>query len=604
MKPRYKIIIFIFIVFIVLAGLLIRVQRTNADITSFAGCTAGGIIAPWLSNKISEELNKAIEAIAGWFGISTDLEEVLKVPVLDKAFMNRFTSKEYRADVIARCAARELFGTMTASMVNKARTMGRNGGVTFITNWRNFQTQAEYRGENVFRAMLSNTNVCGYMSSGIKGIFNATTRTLLSGVNTRTGSLEPFNLQANCTLPSNFNMANYQSDFINNGGWEAFDRLMEPQNNYYGLLMMSLNEMDKQRSLEQSTDVNQALAGKGLLGISGTSASDSCALRASNGDCIKYKDIKTPGSYISDTLAATVQQELAWVTSVDELNELIADMSQVLINRLMNLGNSNEGQGVLVTPIQEPEPPPPPPGSGSGSDSGTGNYTCADPGNSTPNYQADVSSAIDAVKSANPNGIVDQRNTSINSLVFVDYVAAELQNSGYSATADVLNGHDNESSGDLIAVWRSGDSTIERYDIILGVGEGSVPLSYAAGLQGFSGDIPLSCASGGGGGGGTPPSSGLSGNIRSDFSTCTKGTISTLPNCDVVLNYTTTNAIAAEIKKDGSAWRTTSDIGTNVPAGTQVDANPTPGTHIYSLYGYADGSSTETLLSSVTVTIQ
>ena len=90
------------------------------------------------------------------------------------------------------------------------------------------------------------------------------------------------------------------------------------------------------------------------------------------------------------------------------------------------------------------------------------------------------------------------------------------------------------------------------------------------------------------------------GTIRSDWQTCTKNTLSNNPNCDVVLNYTTQNATAGNIRKNGTSWRT---ISANVlPSGTQVDSNPAPGTYTYALYG-SNNDFTEAKLDETTVTI-
>lgn len=126
---------------------------------------------------------------------------------------------------------------------------------------------------------------------------------------------------------------------------------------------------------------------------------------------------------------------------------------------------------------------------------GGGNWHCSDTGTSGEDYGDDVAGAINAVINSNPEGIADELNTAENSIRFLDFVAEELRSSGYNATTDVLNGHDIANSGDLIAVWRSGDATVERYDAIASVGAGDRPLSEAArSPAAWVGDIPPDCA--------------------------------------------------------------------------------------------------------------
>ncbi len=121
---------------------------------------------------------------------------------------------------------------------------------------------------------------------------------------------------------------------------------------------------------------------------------------------------------------------------------------------------------------------------------GTGK--CADPKNGTADYEGDLSDAIDAVLDANSEGIADELNTTENGFKFLEFVAEELRNSGFEATVRVLNGNDNPNTGDIIAVWRSGDSTMERYDALIGGGEGTTPIGDTTATQ-YTGDIPLSC---------------------------------------------------------------------------------------------------------------
>ena len=324
----------------------------------FTSCTAGGLLADQFQAQIENgiaELGKKIGlgAIFGGAGIGGS------VPVIDEKFISTWTRKESRADIIARCAAREIFNAMSNGIINTARTSGRNGGPAYVRNWRNFQTDAQYRGEGIFRAMLSNTKLCDYFSNDLKNIFGVTRRTALPGQNTRTGNLDPYAFRANCTMPSNFSLTNYQNDFSGNGGGNAFSRILEPQNNFYGTLFSSLDESAKQRALEESADLNQVLANKGLTGKSGKDANDSCRSKDANGKCLAYKDIKTPGSIISDSVAATFQQELAWITNVDEMSEVISAATEVLLKRLFDFSDPNEGDyTVYVPPIisESPEP--------------------------------------------------------------------------------------------------------------------------------------------------------------------------------------------------------------------------------------------------------
>ncbi|KKR02607.1 MAG: hypothetical protein UT29_C0001G0087 [Candidatus Yanofskybacteria bacterium GW2011_GWA1_39_13] len=472
----------------------------------FGACSIGGKISPYLSQVLDDgykNLNKGINKIIaripglsripGIGGLAGGVLGGDSVPVNDaglNTIQSRLLAKETSGDIATRCASMEVLNFMNTSINDLARNSGRNGGASWIRNWRNFQTDSQYRGEGIFRAMLSNTKLCDYFSGDLKGLFGATTPTAAPR-NTRTGNLDPYALRANCTMPSGFNLTNYQNDFSGNGGWNAFSRMLEPQNNYYGALFGALDEVSKQRSLEESADLNQVIANRGFTGRSGGNAAESCSSRDPSGKCLSYNDIKTPGSVIADSIAASIKTELDVAVSADEISELISTATDVLINRLKDLGNPNEGEYLSYTPPEVSEEAPP-----------GGGGRCA--GTSTgPIYEGALDGAISAVITANPGGIADELNTANNGFVFLSYLGPELERRGFNATATVLNGNDNPNQGDLIALQRPNEPEWERYDVIVNSGAGDAPLRTVVGTD-YVGTIPLSCVTGGSGGGGTP----------------------------------------------------------------------------------------------------
>src|SRR3989338_11667940 len=288
--------IFVFLFFLSTPDSEAVVTQALRPISCVSGSLLGSALAPeiekmmnnginFVSTKLGKILKKTVcerddagQCIAKVLGIGG------KVPVDDDdtqpkvdSFKNTWRSKENAGDIIARCAAREVLNVMVGNVLNVARTSGRDDGPAWVRNWRNFQTDAQYRGEGMFRAVLSNTKLCDYFNDDVKSLFGATQKVSLTGKqNTRINNFDPFALRANCTMPSNFNLTNYQKDFSGNGGWQAFSRMLEPQNNYYGTLFASLDEAAKQRALEESTDINEAVSGAGFTSRRGDSLQDNC----------------------------------------------------------------------------------------------------------------------------------------------------------------------------------------------------------------------------------------------------------------------------------------------------------------------------------------
>ena len=112
--------------------------------------------------------------------------------------------------------------------------------------------------------------------------------------------------------------------------------------------------------------------------------------------------------------------------------------------------------------------------------------------NGGADYSGALRSAINNVLSANPEGIADALNTSSNGFKILGFVAEELKKSGFNATTNVKNGNDNPNQGDLIALWRSSDTTVERYDTVIDSGAGNQQLRNKMGTD-YTGDLPLSC---------------------------------------------------------------------------------------------------------------
>ncbi|MBX4181525.1 hypothetical protein KW807_01510, partial [Candidatus Parcubacteria bacterium] len=189
-------------------------------------------------------------------------------------------------------------------------------------------------------------------------------------------------------------------------------------------------------------------------------------------------------------------------------------------------GLDNDGDGepdiCLFGGTDSPEGPPclgssealPPIASGGG---GGGGNQCSPDGE---RYEGALRKALDETASAHPDLAnlpnIEGNGGKINARTFLSAVAEQLKSDGYNATTDVLNGNNNPNTGDLIAVWKDGDTNppvIERYDAMSGGNNGKTV--YESSLTDFTGFIPLGCALGGGskecgckdngGGGGGPP---------------------------------------------------------------------------------------------------
>src|SRR3989344_1613561 len=117
--------------------------------------------------------------------------------------------KEFGLDLVARLVARRMLSQYLDGIVNQINKSGRTGRQPgFVLNWRNFLTDGQYRGEDVFRAVLSNTELCPYFKNPIRTAFSVVNNKPVTQ-NTRVNNLDPFTKRGRCTLPKGWTIEDY-----------------------------------------------------------------------------------------------------------------------------------------------------------------------------------------------------------------------------------------------------------------------------------------------------------------------------------------------------------------------------------------------------------
>ncbi len=467
-------------------------------------------------------------------------------------------TKEFGLDAVAWFAANLIIKKMVASTVNWINN-GFKGNPAYVTDPSQFFLDV---GDETASYILSNTNLNQLCTPFRAQVRLALVKNYLS---------ETSNQSYSCSLDL---LKNNYDAFINDfdqGGWDGwFELTQNSQNNPYGAYMNAQNQLSIEIGNTQNKYQQQLAQGRGFLSL------ERCKPGTENpavkGDCAPVnRETVTPGTVIEQQLEGVLSIGNNRLIQADEIDEIISALLNQLISKVLGGGNdglrgtsentngpsytsnlsdepeegssrdevtcTTDANGVADCTMNEPPPPPPPdvPGgtvvckpdgdggyvctSGDGGNSSGGTVIpgpqCAETGNS---YQEIVETAIDQVLIENPS-VASSMNTAENSRNFLNLVAEKIESTtSYNATADVLNGNNNPSRGDLVAVWANGDIVMERYDAITSVGSGTIPLSQAA-RAGFVGFIPLTCTSTGGStdcgcktsGGGTDPGGGTGG---------------------------------------------------------------------------------------------
>lgn len=242
-----------------------------------------------------------------------------------------FYLKEFVLDLIARLIARGVFSLLNNSIINKVLSLGRLAGTpALVQDWRDFLQDGQYRGEAIFRSMLATTPVCNYIREPINTIFNIQPGSAITGVTgglNRLYDLQTFGLRNACSgsiisSPAQYNA--FRSDF-SKGGWTAWDQLIKPQNNLYGVFNDAANELSKQREFEEGTDDKEAQSGSGYTSRRKPGSSGACTSQGmQTGQCYILGVLVTPGSLFDKTIAQTLNSQIDWPVSCDELSECLA----------------------------------------------------------------------------------------------------------------------------------------------------------------------------------------------------------------------------------------------------------------------------------------
>ncbi|MBI2064940.1 MAG: hypothetical protein HYT62_02715 [Candidatus Yanofskybacteria bacterium] len=281
------------------------------------------------------------------------------------AHFAKYVLKEFILDLAARLVARlQLTGALNG-IAQQVIQSGRTGRApAFIQNWRNFITDAEYRGEDVFRSILANTQNCPNIKKDLLSLFGASGNTQITQ-NIRVGNLDSYQVRGKCTLPAGWSIQNYNRDFAGNGGWQALTRLASPENNFYGATLIAMGELNAQRDLDRNADRGEGTSGAGFTGIRKSSRTgNSCdtppttgaqcvnnACSDGSGPCTSSAqcggssvpsqarcrflgNITTPSKVLGEGAAKFIDSNLNWLTTSDEISEILGNFIQTMISKL------------------------------------------------------------------------------------------------------------------------------------------------------------------------------------------------------------------------------------------------------------------------------
>ncbi len=241
------------------------------------------------------------------------------------------------ADPQARCIAREILDVVSDYIITVIQELGRKGDIndtgttnTFVQNWRNFALEGQYRAEDLWRGILyiaANGDqqleipplLCEHIrnSEAFKSLLPREVDNLIqSGIKRRINSLEEYLVTSDCDSFVDENYETFIQDFNQGGGWDMWFKLIEPQNNIYGAISLAVDELGRQRKIEEQSDIQEANSGRGYLGRR------ECLALGPSGQCVIWGPVAIPGDVAAQALGAVINQNLGFIAGTDEAGEV------------------------------------------------------------------------------------------------------------------------------------------------------------------------------------------------------------------------------------------------------------------------------------------
>lgn len=353
------------------------------------------------------------------FGLSLKQAEAFAIPVIEvgpNLAANTVTAAVTTAqkilyflkEFIIYPIVRKLANALENKLINKTNSLV--SGLTqktpnFILSWRNFTLDSQARGNDIFRSVLADANLCPYFKSNLQTAFGATqyagafggseVKATRQGVlatvfqqKTNISGLPSFQNITNCSLPAGLNIPEFKNDFTK-GGWTAWNQLIQPQNNFYGVYSLALGEKARQIETELQSSRDQSIAGQGFLGqklatLAGGGASPAGCIGSAfqnigyvgpgefgttGNRCVFMGKEVTPASVLGATAANALDKKLGRVGGAAQVTDVLLNLLNAVTsgisNRMLNFIGQSSYQ---VQPSYSPQPTPP----------GGGNFSTTD----------------------------------------------------------------------------------------------------------------------------------------------------------------------------------------------------------------------------------
>lgn len=248
---------------------------------------------------------------------------------------------EVQWKVLRDAAVKMIVDRLTDDIV---RSIYNQGNPSYVRNWQDYLGEAgdyafNYINEK-FKKSNNGANLCAPFMPSIQ-------------INLRERLNYPYGrLPIECRFQDFKNNLKNSRDYIESGGWVAYDEMLIPSNNYWMTTLLVQDEYAKALNSKKQALQNEAIASKGFLsikkcikfngGYSETSiksectydgkVDDACVERAEKEWCSKW-ETQTPGDAVAESMTDAIHSNTWYINNVQSI---ISALVNVLVTKIID----------------------------------------------------------------------------------------------------------------------------------------------------------------------------------------------------------------------------------------------------------------------------
>lgn len=233
------------------------------------------------------------------------------VPVKDFtqiALQQQQVTKEYSLDPVAYLAARTTIRGVLSGVLNWINT-GDNGNPYYVTNSIDHFRNVDSNTINVFLTEIQRIGLSGNIQRSLA---------LSASV--------PFARTIQPTLSPVQQSAFLQN--FNNGGWQTWLYMLQPQNNPLGQYRLAAEELERRRAEAELREAQELAWGSGFK------PATVCVAKDFAGNCT-HREIVTPGTFIEGQMAGVFSSVIRQLEADDELQEITSRLLSGMISQIL-----------------------------------------------------------------------------------------------------------------------------------------------------------------------------------------------------------------------------------------------------------------------------